>query len=250
MMRSNKDVGAHHAEGSHDRMGMPPEVGLLSNGRTLVTEAGAGYASRFDLDVTRWREDGTRDCWGQFCYVRDLADNKIWSVGGQPIHRTDCIYEHSFQSDRAELRCSTEDIDIRSSICVVTDCDAEVRLLRISNLGSKAKELELTSYSEICLNNRRADSAHPAFAKLEAILGIRREGQLLSVDPCNPADWPGYELDFEHGSATHKIHVDNKSGPGHSLLSLVVDGKGIDGSTITLSDDGRRHDVRTILGSP
>src|SRR5262245_43273492 len=55
-----------------------PAVALLSNGRygVMITAAGAGYSSWRDLDVTRWREDGTRDCWGQFCYVRDLGDRK------------------------------------------------------------------------------------------------------------------------------------------------------------------------------
>ncbi|KQV66412.1 glycosyl transferase [Rhizobium sp. Root1220] len=156
------------AESNRHSAGAPPSVALLSNGRycALVTESGAGYASWSGLDVTRWHEDGTRDCWGQFCYIRDLDGNEIWSVGKQPLHRADCIYEHLFEGDRAELRCSTKDIDIRCTIGIASDCDAEVRLLRISNLGSTPKELELTSYSEVCLNDRRADSAHPAFAKL------------------------------------------------------------------------------------
>ena len=54
----------------------PPAIALLSNGSygVMITSAGAGYSTWRDLDVTRWREDATRDCWGQFCYVRDLGD--------------------------------------------------------------------------------------------------------------------------------------------------------------------------------
>ena len=54
-----------------------PAVALLSNGRygVMITAAGAGYSTWRGLDVTRWREDATRDCWGQFCYVRDLTDD-------------------------------------------------------------------------------------------------------------------------------------------------------------------------------
>ena len=44
--------------------------------------------------------------------------------------------------------------------------DAEVRALRVENRGAQKRVLEFTSYSEVCLNNRRADMAHPAFAKL------------------------------------------------------------------------------------
>ena len=41
-----------------------------------------------------------------------------------------------------------------------------MRALTIVNHGREGRTLELTSYSEVCLNNRRADRAHPAFAKL------------------------------------------------------------------------------------
>lgn len=157
-----ESVGASH------RVGVSPDTALLSNGRysVLLTEAGSGVGSWRGLDVTRWREDGTRDCWGQFCYIRDLEDEKVWTIGRQPICREDATYAHRFHGDRAEFRCSAGDIDVRWEVCVAPDCDAEVRLLRLFNRGTRARVLELTSYCEICLNNRRADSAHPAFAKL------------------------------------------------------------------------------------
>ena len=55
---------------------VPPQVALLSNGRygVVITASGSGYGTWRDLDVTRWREDATRDCWGQFCYLRDLTE--------------------------------------------------------------------------------------------------------------------------------------------------------------------------------
>ena len=45
----------------------PPTVCLLSNGRytVMLTQAGSGYSTCDGLDVTRWREDATSDCWGQ-----------------------------------------------------------------------------------------------------------------------------------------------------------------------------------------
>jgi cellobiose phosphorylase len=66
-----------------------PAVALLSNGQygVMITAAGAGYSMWRDLDVTRWREDGTRDCWGQFCYVRDRGERTGWSVGRHLLGR-------------------------------------------------------------------------------------------------------------------------------------------------------------------
>jgi cellobiose phosphorylase len=145
-----------------------PDVALLSNGRysVMITAAGAGSSSWRDVDVTRWHPDTTRDCWGQFVYVRDLNDGLLWSVGHQPLCRAADDYTVAFEADRAEFRRRDADIETRLDICVAPDLDAEVRLVTLVNLGVQPRELELTSYAEVCLNDRRTDQAAPAFAKL------------------------------------------------------------------------------------
>ncbi len=74
--------------------------------------------------------------------------------------------EFEFHTDRAEFRRRDGDIETRCAVCVVPDADAEVRAVTLVNHGLRHRELELTSYAEVCLNDRRADQAHPAFAKL------------------------------------------------------------------------------------
>src|SRR5437588_8715646 len=145
-----------------------PEVALLSNGRygVMITAAGSGYGSWRDLDVTRWREDGTRDCWGQFCYVRDRDGGRVWSAGHQPLARAADDHEAIFQPWLADLRRRDGDLETRLAVCVAPDHDAEVRVLRLVNGGDRPLSLDVTSYAEVCLNHRRADQAHPAFAKL------------------------------------------------------------------------------------
>ncbi len=144
-----------------------PEVALLSNGRysVMITAAGAGSSSWRDLDVTRWREDATRDCWGQFAYVRDLSDGTLWSIGHQPLCRPVDEYEVAFHADRAEFRRRDADIETRLAICVAPDQDAEVRLVTLVNHGARPREFDLTSYAEVCLNNRRTDQAASGFRK-------------------------------------------------------------------------------------
>jgi len=143
-------------------------VALLSNGsyNVMVTSAGAGYSSWGDLDVTRWREDVTRDCWGQFYYVRDLSDESMWSIGIQPLPKAADERAFDFQPDRAEFRREDGDVETRCAVCVVPDADAELRVVTLVNHSRRAREFELTSYAEVCLNARPADQAHPAFAKL------------------------------------------------------------------------------------
>ena len=145
-----------------------PPIALLSNGQytVMVTAAGAGYSRWQNFDVTRWREDATRDCWGQFCYVRDLTDNTMWSAGYQPLCQAADEYEFEFHGDRAEFRRRHGDVETRWALCVVPDSDCEVRAVTLVNHGSRPRDIELTSFAEICLNHRRADQAHPAFAKL------------------------------------------------------------------------------------
>ncbi len=105
-----------------------PAIALLSNGRygVMVTAAGAGYSTWQGLDVTRWREDATRDCWGQFCYIRDLTDDRIWSVGLQPLCQAGEEYQYAFHADRAEFRRRDGDVETRWAVCVSPDADAEV----------------------------------------------------------------------------------------------------------------------------
>ncbi len=145
-----------------------PTVALLSNGSygVMITNAGAGYSTWRGLDVTRWREDATRDCWGQFYYVRDLSDGSLWSIGSQPLCRAADESDIEFHADRAEFRRRDGDVETRCAVCVVPDADAEVRVVTLVNHGPRHREVELTSYAEVCLNDRRADQAHPAFAKL------------------------------------------------------------------------------------
>jgi len=145
----------------------PPAVCLLSNGHysVLVTAAGSGYSVVDGTDVTRWREDLTCDCWGQYCYVRDLEGGRVWSAGRQPIGVKADKYEAELRLDRAVIRRDGE-IETCYEIAVVPDAKAEVRRLTLTNRGNRLRTLDVTSYSEVALNPRRADQAHPAFAKL------------------------------------------------------------------------------------
>src|SRR5262249_1431699 len=132
----------------------------------VITAAGSGCSTWRGLDVTRWREDATRDCWGQFCYVRDPTEGTAWSAGYQPLCRAADENEVAFHADRAEFRRRDGDTETRLAVCVAQDCDAEVRVVTVVNHSGRPRELDLTSYAEVCLNPRRADQAHPAFAKL------------------------------------------------------------------------------------
>ncbi len=145
-----------------------PEVQLLSNGRyhVMVTNAGGGYSRWNDLAVTRWREDGTRDSWGTFCYLRDVETDAVWTNAYQPACRRPDHYEAIFSEGRAEFRRRDGDYDTHTDIVVSPEDDIEIRRVRITNRSRDRRTIEITSYAEVVLAAPAADEQHPAFSNL------------------------------------------------------------------------------------
>ena len=132
----------------------------------MVTAAGSGYSRWQDVAVTRWREDVTCDGWGTFIFVRDIRSGEVWSPGYQPSVVEPDLYEVSFYEDHAEIIRRDGSITTTLEVAVSPEDDAEVRRVSITNHGSRAREIELTSYAEISLARQADDVANPAFAKL------------------------------------------------------------------------------------
>jgi len=145
-----------------------PEVNLLSNGRyhVAISSAGGGYSRWRDLAVTRWREDATRDCWGTFVYLRDVATGEFWSTAYQPTLRATKGYEAIFTQSRAEFRQRHAKLEVHTEISVSPEDDVELRRITITNRSSMARVIEFTSYAEVVLATPDADTAHPAFSNL------------------------------------------------------------------------------------
>ena len=158
-----------------------PEVHLLSNGRyhVVISSAGGGYSRWRDLAVTRWREDATRDCWGTFVYLRDLATGDVWSTAYQPTLRATKDYEAIFTQARAEFRQRHAGFEIHTQICVSPEDDVELRRITITNRSPVARVIELTSYAEVVLATPAADATHPAFSNLFVETEFERESSAI-----------------------------------------------------------------------
>ena len=191
-----------------------PRTRLLSNGRyaVMLTAAGSGYSRFGDLAVTRWREDATCDAWGSFVFLRDVDSGAMWSASFQPSCVEPDDSEVRFNEESAEFMRRDGTLTTTMTVTVSTESDAEVRRVSISNTGSRARTIELTSYAEIVLASPAADTAHPAFSKLfvqtEYVPSI---GALLATrrrrSPTEPETWAAHlavtegdlvgELEFE-----------------------------------------------------
>ena len=167
-----------------------PEVQLLSNGRyhVMVTNAGGGYSRWKDLAITRWREDGTCDNWGTFCYIRELtngANGTFWSTAYQPALKRPESYEAIFSEGRAEFRrrdsvaADEGDFETHTEIVVSPEDDIELRRVRITNRSRQRREIEVTSYAEVVIAPPAADALHPAFSNLFVQTEILRERRAI-----------------------------------------------------------------------
>lgn len=88
-------------------------------------------------------------------------------------------------------------------------------------------------------------------AGLEAVLGLRREGEELYLSPCLPPEWPRVSLRYRHGRTTYDIDIDTHGSGPQRLTHLTLDDVDLpcpDGcGRIRLVDDGEVHWVSMTL---
>ena len=87
-------------------------------------------------------------------------------------------------------------------------------------------------------------------AGLESILGMRKRGELLLVDPCIPPSWSAFRMRYRHGATSYEICVENPRGVAHGVAQIELDGVPLDPPEqgIALLDDAQTHRVKVVLG--
>lgn len=75
----------------------------------------------------------------------------------------------------------------------------------------------------------------------ESLLGLRRTGAILELNPCIPAEWPGYRLRYRYGKTLYQFDVSQvDEGPSRVWLDGIEQA----GVSLYLVDDQRVHMVR------
>ena len=83
---------------------------------------------------------------------------------------------------------------------------------------------------------------------LEGILGFTKRGDRLTMNPCIPADWDGFTIEYIYQTATYAIEVRNPAHVEHGVKSVTVDGAIMTDRVIQLHDDGARHVAIVDMG--
>jgi cyclic beta-1,2-glucan synthetase len=86
-------------------------------------------------------------------------------------------------------------------------------------------------------------------AGLEWILGFRKRGSHLHIDPSIPRKWEHFEITYRHGATVYRIAVENPNGVCRGVSRVSLDGAPLPGKALVpLSDDGSEHRVQVVLG--
>lgn len=83
---------------------------------------------------------------------------------------------------------------------------------------------------------------------LEPILGLRRKGDNLQINPCIPKDWPGYRITYRNGKDIYHILVENPNGVSQGVKHVTLDGESLPDAEIPMIGDGQVHEVRVLMG--
>ncbi|MBI5033167.1 MAG: carbohydrate-binding protein [Chloroflexi bacterium] len=208
-----------------------PHAALLSNGQytVMVTNAGGGYSAYRQFQITRWREDVTRDSWGTFCYIKDVASGQVWSTSFHPTLHEPEDYSAMLMTDRVEFRRYDDEIQTQYEIVVSPEDHVEIRVITLRNHSSSSRLLELTSYAEVTLDTPLADMRHPAFSKLfvesefvsqpSALLFKRRQ---RAVD--QPSIWAMHTIACEEKAGAIEYETDRAQflGRGRTPINPIA----------------------------
>ena len=85
---------------------------------------------------------------------------------------------------------------------------------------------------------------------VEVILGLRKVGESLEIDPCIPSTWPSFRMTLRYGASSYTIEIKNPAGVQRGVKEVLVDGLSTPNhpARVPIVDDGRDHGISVTLG--
>jgi cyclic beta-1,2-glucan synthetase len=84
---------------------------------------------------------------------------------------------------------------------------------------------------------------------VESLLGLKLEGDRLTITPCLPQDWTTYRMSYRYRDTLYRIEV-AQSGAEGVTGSVKVDGVEQADGVIALMDDKHEHAVEVSIKLP
>lgn len=142
-----------------------PRVQIFFNGKlqSVISENGSGYLNYKGLNINRWREDPTKDNYGNFIYIKDHETNEFWTISKQPMTSLNVKFTHDLSFGKAWFGSKYKDVESEMQVYLSYEDDIEIRRIKLTNYGSKTLRLQITSYQEVTLAPLASDMHHPIF---------------------------------------------------------------------------------------
>jgi cyclic beta-1,2-glucan synthetase len=86
-------------------------------------------------------------------------------------------------------------------------------------------------------------------AAIHTLLGLRRHGTTISIEPCIPAVWPEYSIVWRLGHTRYRVTVTNPDHQTQGVMTAHLDGTAVDPRAIPLHEDDGEHTVAIVLGA-
>ena len=146
----------------------PPVLHLLSNGKyhLAISNDGSGFARYGERDLTRWRQDGSLNQYGGWCFLFDHDKQSLWSIAEAPAPAEADFQEITFHPYKVEFNKRAFGIAASMDILVASDDDIEIRRVHLTNQSEQTRTITIASYAEIILSSQLDDLRHQAFNKL------------------------------------------------------------------------------------
>ena len=86
-------------------------------------------------------------------------------------------------------------------------------------------------------------------AAIRELLGLQRHGRTFTVNPCIPAMWPGFSIDWQFEGSRYLIEVQNPEQQSSGVRGAWLDGTPVNSRAIPLGDDPGTHTVLIVMGA-
>ena len=83
---------------------------------------------------------------------------------------------------------------------------------------------------------------------VQYLLGLKINGNTLTLDPCIPKDWTKYKLEYIFKNTNYSISVQNPDRVNKGIKRLVFDGQEKHDHSVPLVNDGSRHKIEAVMG--
>lgn len=83
---------------------------------------------------------------------------------------------------------------------------------------------------------------------IEYILGFKKNGESLIIDPCIPKEWTGFDIKYKYKDTLYNISIKNPEGINRGIKNVTIDGEVFASNIIKVVNDKGEHNVEVILG--